>query len=129
MSYESDELDLFMENDSALHPMKESILRTLRNRVSNGTYNPSKAIQAWRNWVEVGVRRYSVDVLGNPPKHYHQALAMFPTSVRNEVATEMARHYERALPGDGGIGWTGRNKKPRKRSKRGAYYKRIARKG
>ena len=46
------ELELMMENESSLYPMKQAILANLQKKVDKGKYDPRQASKAWSYWVE-----------------------------------------------------------------------------
>jgi hypothetical protein len=95
------DLELTIDNDSALYRQKQSIIENLQRKVAKGKYSPAMAPKLWLYWVEAGVRKYAKDHMGG---NTAEALRRFSPATRRHVATEFAREAERHTIDDGGIG-------------------------
>jgi hypothetical protein len=105
------DLQLSIENFSELERQRQSILENLRKKFKSGKYDPAMAPKLWMYWVEAGVRQYAKET--REPQA--AILRKFPTSVRQEVATRLAREAEEKTVDDGGVGmveWQGNDLRP-----------------
>lgn len=82
------ELGLYIENDSTLYRQTTSIIKNLDAKVKKGKYDGRLAPKLWRYLVDEGAKKYARDFGGDSAR-------MFPGSVRNKLAEEMAREYEK----------------------------------
>jgi hypothetical protein len=97
------ELELTMENDSALYRQKQEIIKNLLKKAEKGKYDPKVAPKMWMHWVESGVRQYAKEHMGG---NTAQALRAFSPATRRHVAEGLAREYEGRSPSDEGVGFS-----------------------
>lgn len=94
------ELELMMENESSLYPMKQAIIKNLQKKVDKGKYDPRQAPKAWSYWVERGAREYGRQHGSGEAS----GLKMFTPATRRFVAEQLARDYETRSRDDEGLG-------------------------
>lgn len=82
------ELDLFIENQSGMYPMKQAIIKNLALKRAKGKYDPAKAPKAWQYWVDRGAKEYTKEfgVSGD---------RIFDKTTRTALAEDLAKRYER----------------------------------
>ena len=82
-----EELDLYAENEAALYPQKQAILRNLQLKAKKGVYDAAKAAKLWGYWVEAASKRYRKEWPG----------VEITKGTRDEVAKELARRYPKGV--------------------------------
>lgn len=55
---EAKELELYAQNESALYPQKQAIIKNIQRRLKKGTYDATKAVRLWRYWIDNAATRY-----------------------------------------------------------------------
>lgn len=94
MSDEAHELVIYGENNQDLYRQRTvPIQRNLTKKWDRGVYDHDLAVKLWTYWAADAAQRYAAEY-GSPDTKWS---AMFPTSVRNEVAEKMADAWEEEL--------------------------------
>lgn len=90
-SDEARELELFIDNDSALYRQQHTpILKNLATKKARGIYVHSKAVKLFMYLVESGAKKYARE-FGSPGVPWH---VMFPVPVRKQVAEDLTNSFE-----------------------------------
>jgi hypothetical protein len=85
------ELQLFTENDADLYRQKTTpIVRRLRTRQAQGTYDHDRAVDMFMYLAEAGARKYAREHGGGE----HEWNKIFPTDVRRAAATAWRDEFE-----------------------------------
>lgn len=85
------ELELFIDNDGQLYRQRrEPIQKNLIRKKKRGTYDSSKAPQAFSHLVTAGAKKYAREF--DSPSRWN---TIFPKRERDYVACEYAREFER----------------------------------
>ena len=91
-----EELDLYAENESALHPQYKSIIANIKRKLKSGKYSPVLAPKLWMYWYDAAAKRYCKE-MGCDVR------LTFPKAVREQCAAERATHeYEAIKRGEHG---------------------------
>lgn len=89
---DAEELVLYIDNTYELYGQKQSIQKNLIRKLNKGSYDASLAPKLWGYLVQEGAKRY-VQEMGESfqgmPWH-----KVFPTSIRQEAAQQMAADFE-----------------------------------
>jgi hypothetical protein len=82
---EADELKLYIDNDGQLYRQQtESIIKNLKKRLANGTYNRGLAEKLWGYLTEAGAKKYAKEFGSESPWN-----KMFSVSDRKAAAKAM----------------------------------------
>lgn len=88
-SVEARELYLFITNDGDIYRQRITpIIKNMRRKHKKGEYDQEKALKGWMYAVEDGAKKYHKDFGSGGTWN-----AMFPKSVRMEVAKELEEYY------------------------------------
>lgn len=90
MSYESDELRLFADNDSGLYRVREAYLENMRKKMKRGVYDPKKGVKLWEYFAARAAKEYNRQLPGT---------AKFTVAQRREAATVWERQARAELKG------------------------------
>jgi hypothetical protein len=83
--HEADELKLYIDNDSGLyHSQTQSIIKNLKKRLANGTYNRELAEKLWGYLTEAGAKKYAREFGSESPWN-----KMFSVADRKAAAKAM----------------------------------------
>ena len=89
---DAEELVLYIDNTYELYGQKQSIQKNLIKMINRGSYDPSKAPQAWSYLVTEGAKRYAQEMGESfPGMSWHK---VFPPQTRQEAAQMMAANFE-----------------------------------
>lgn len=94
-SHAERELDLYIDNDSALYRTKQAMRDAVAKKVCRGKYDAAKAKKGFRAVADVAARAYAKE-FGNP-RDSREAARTFPGTIRNEVAQGMADELKRDI--------------------------------
>lgn len=84
------ELQLFMENDSALDRQKVAILHDVLADMKANEYNPKSGAKHWLPWVDKGAKEFARE-------NDVDAGKMFPKPLREELARNFAASFAKAI--------------------------------
>jgi len=82
------ELDLYISNDSFMYNRLESFLNSIRTKIRQGKYDPSKAPKLWLYYVDEGAKRYMKEIAGSG-----KVSDVFNKPTREALAKEYAKDY------------------------------------
>jgi len=102
---DAEELVLYITNDNDLYERNlMPIVKNLMRKVKNGTFDESLSVKLWGYLAEAGAQKYAKEMEGSVrPMPWHK---LFPTSVRQQAAQQLAEHYNPAiLHGEFGDVW------------------------
>ena len=88
LSYEAEELKLYIDNNSNLYKQRYiPILKNLSHQKKRNKFNKSMAVKAFMYLVDDGTRKYTREFGGNPKD-------VFSKSKRTELAKEYVNEFE-----------------------------------
>ncbi len=101
MSFDHDsaarELDLYAENEGALHGQFNSIIANIKRKMKSGKYMPGLAPKLWLYWYDTAAKMYCKEFGG-------QVKYAFPKALRMELAEARAvDEYHRIKNGEYGV--------------------------
>lgn len=91
MHTNANELLLYLDNEGRLYPQVRAIQRNLVNKIADGKYDGTLAPRMWLYVVDSASKMYRKDFGTSSGRGNHA----FAKKVRDEVATAMARRFER----------------------------------
>lgn len=85
-SHEAKELELYIDNDAALYQQWKAIVKNLQLKREKGTYNSSRAADAFMHLVDAGARKYR--------REFGMGTSSFSRPTRRKVAESYAASFE-----------------------------------
>jgi hypothetical protein len=114
------ELVIYADNTRELVPQKEAIARNLLRKIRAGTYDSTRAVVAWRHWIDAAAKRYAKEFgTGNMAE-------IFSVPTREWAAREIA-HRNQLMLNAGEWDWILAKKNPG-RKHHSAKWRRCVRK-
>jgi len=87
----ANELYIFAVNDSDLYrQMLQPIQKNLINKKAQGVYNPTLALKAFMNFMQIAAQKYTKEYASDRDKWYD----LFPVEVRKAAANEALKYFE-----------------------------------